>query len=86
MKYVCTGDILHGGPPNLRPRSKGKINSRHEQSWCTAHMRAEINLLTEKVVLKYCSTHYDHNTKLAHLCLPISKRMKMAGKLYQVSR
>ncbi len=44
-------------------------------------MRAEIDLLTEKVVLKY-SLQPQYQTCII-LRLPISKRMEMAGKLYQ---
>ncbi len=49
---------------------------------CTAHMRAEVSTLTKTVSLRYCF-HHIHETKLSHLCLPSSKRMEIAGKLYQ---
>ena len=72
--YTC----MSKGVRQTKTQGTSKIGEQ-----CTAHMRAEINLLTNKVVLKYCSTHYDHSTQLAHLRLPTSKRMEMAGKLYQ---
>ncbi len=50
---------------------------------CTAYMRAESTLTSKMVTLRYCLTHYNHATKLAHLRLPTTKRIEMAGKLQQ---
>ena len=72
--YKCKSKGLR----QIKTQGPSKIGEQ-----CSAHMRAEKDLVTNMVIVRYCSTHYNHTTKLAHLRLPAAKRMEIAGKLYQ---
>ena len=37
---------------------------------CTAHLRVSQHLLTQKISVQYCPTHYNHDLKSAFLRLP----------------
>ena len=53
------------GKPQLKTQDTAKIVYQ-----CTAHLRVSQHLLTQKISVQYCPTHYNHDLKLAFLRLP----------------
>ena len=50
---------------------------------CSAHMKVQQNIHTNKVVVTYVSKHWNHKMQLAHLPIPQSARLSIASHLQQ---
>ena len=66
------------GKHQLKTQGTAKIGLQ-----CTAHLRVSQHLLTQKISVQYCPTHYNHDLKLAFLRLPQKMRLDIANKLEQ---
>ena len=64
------------GKRQLKTQGSAKINSQ-----CSAHIKATEDLNTKCVHISYCSTHYNHDNKLAFLTIPLAIRQSIALKL-----
>ena len=66
------------GKRQLKTQGSSKIGEQ-----CSAHINSTKNLYTGRVSVKYCSTHYNHDIRLAHLRMSTATRLKIAAKLQQ---
>lgn len=66
------------GKRSLKLQGTAKIGGA-----CSAHMTAQQDSSTGKVVLHYCSTHAAHEKEIAHLRIPDHVRLDVAAKLQQ---
>ena len=66
------------GKRQLKTQGSSKIGEQ-----CSAHINSTMNLYTGRVSVKYCSTHYNHDIRLAHLRMSTVTRLKIAAKVQQ---
>ena len=64
------------GLRQLKTQGSAKINNQ-----CSAHMKVTENFHKQYITVKYCSAHYNHDTKFAYLRMPERTRLDIASKL-----
>ena len=77
-EQVCINKPDDKGKHQLKTQGTAKIGCQ-----CAAHLRVSQHLLTQKISVQYCPTHYNHDLKLAFLRLLKKIRLDIANKLEQ---
>jgi hypothetical protein len=80
--YYCNrGGEYKSKSNNLRQiklKGTSKIGTQ-----CSSFIKATQHTNSQHVDVSYCSTHYNHEHKLAHIRMPLSNRVEIASKLHQ---
>ena len=78
--YYCNRAGLYKpeGQGERQLKIQGTTKIGHQ---CSAYIKATENLVDKTVQVSYCSTHYNHSSKLAYLKIPERMRLEIAKKL-----